>query len=89
MKTEDIVLLDVRTKEEYQESHIPQSILLPLDELQDKIKNIVPDKNKTIVVYCRSGVRSNIACEILKELNYLETYDLGGIIDIYILLYLY
>lgn len=74
MATSEYVILDVRTKEEYDESHIKGSINIPYDEINE---NINIDKNKVVFVYCRSGNRSNIAYNKLKTLNY-EVYDLGA-----------
>lgn len=73
------VILDVRTKEEYNEKHIVDSILIPYDEISDKTVNI--DKNKTILVYCRSGKRATTAVEKLKNLGY-TAYNMGGIANI-------
>lgn len=73
------VILDVRTKEEYNEKHIVDSILIPYDEISDKTVNI--DKDKTILVYCRSGKRATTAVEKLKNLGY-TAYNMGGIANI-------
>lgn len=78
---ESIVLLDVRTEEEYLEKHIPGSLLIPLSELEKDIESKLPDKNATLFVYCRSGNRSATASKILVELGYTNVYDLGGIMD--------
>ncbi|MFZ5987878.1 MAG: rhodanese-like domain-containing protein [Bacillota bacterium] len=77
----DIVLLDVRTKEEYNERHIPDSILIPVDVLSDEAEDKLPDKNVPVFVYCRSGRRSITASEILIKKGYTNVYNLGGIID--------
>lgn len=73
------VILDVRTKEEYNEKHIVDSILIPYDEISDKTVNI--DKDKTILVYCRSGKRATTAVEKLKSLGY-TAYNMGGLDNI-------
>lgn len=77
----DIILLDVRTIEEYNEGHIPSSILIPYDDIVEQAKTKLPDKSSTIFVYCRSGRRSKIATEALIANGYTNVYDLGGIID--------
>ncbi|MBP9989132.1 MAG: rhodanese-like domain-containing protein [Ruminococcus sp.] len=79
---ENSVLLDVRTREEYEEEHIPESINVPLDEISI-IANIVTDKSKKLYVYCRSGSRSGQALEPLKKLGYSNAVNIGGIIDYY------
>jgi phage shock protein E len=78
---DDIILLDVRTKSEYLEEHIPGSTLIPLDELKENAESILTDKGAKIFLYCRSGRRSITAANILLELGYTNVYNLGGIID--------
>ena len=80
-KDNTIIILDVRTKEEYEEQHIPNSILIPVDELENRALNELLDKQAKIFVYCRSGVRSITASEILVNLGYEKVYNLGGIIN--------
>lgn len=76
-----IVLLDVRTAEEYREKHIPKSLLLPLDVLEKEVRAKIPAKETVIFVYCRSGRRSAAAAKLLNALGYQQVFDLGGIID--------
>ncbi len=68
------IIIDVRTKEEYKEGHVVDAINIPYDEIN---KNIKLDKDKTIVVYCKSGNRSKIAFNTLSDLGY-EVFDLGA-----------
>ena len=68
------IIVDVRTKEEYDEGHVVDAINIPVDEINDEIDL---DKNKTIFVYCRSGNRSSKAYNNLKSLGY-DVYDLGA-----------
>lgn len=74
MKEKEYVIVDVRTKEEYNESHIKDAINIPYDEIDE---NIEIDKDKVIFVYCKSGNRSGIAYNTLKSLGY-TVYDLGA-----------
>ena len=76
---ENFVLLDVRTQEEFNAGHIPTAILLPYDEINLKAATVLPDKEKEIVLYCRSGRRSAIAKKALVELGYKDVKDFGGI----------
>lgn len=78
-KEKDIILLDVRTEEEHKVKHIPNSILAPVENLENEIKDKINEKDVTIFVYCRSGRRSNLAVEILNKLGYTNVFDLGGI----------
>ena len=83
MMTDDpsIVLVDVRTSEEYAAGHIPGAILIPLSELAAEADGQLPDKDAKIIVYCRSGNRSAQAAELLDGLGYTRIYDMGGIVD--------
>lgn len=76
-----IVLLDVRTVEEYTEKRIPGSILIPYDVIEDEAPSKLTDKNKKILIYCRSGRRSAIAAESLIKIGYKNVFDFGGIND--------
>lgn len=78
---EDYVILDTRTREEYEESHIPGAILIPHDEILEKAEGVLTDKNQLILVYCRSGRRSKLAAEDLVRLGYTDIREFGGIID--------
>lgn len=80
-ENEDFTLVDVRTQAEYDEGHIPGSILIPVDELEERAEEILTDKDAKIVIYCRTGNRTKAAGEILKRLGYRNLYDLGGIVD--------
>lgn len=77
----DIIILDVRTKEEFEESYIDKAILIPNEEIYNKAPEILKNKNSDILVYCRSGKRSQEACKKLIKLGYKNIYDFGGIID--------
>ena len=77
----DIILLDVRTKEEFESGHIKDAVLLPVDNLNDEAGKVLMDKEAPIFVYCRSGNRSVTAANILIEQGYKNVYNLGGIID--------
>ena len=79
--SEDVVIIDVRDPQEFQQGHIPGAILLPLDQLEDEIAYLIAAYDQIINVYCRSGRRSAIAAEILHDMGYTAVYDLGGIID--------
>lgn len=75
----NIVILDVRTEDEYNSGHIENSILIPVDDLKDNAEGILKDKDQKILIYCRSGNRSSTAGKILKEMGYTNLYDFGGI----------
>lgn len=76
-----IILLDVRTLEEYKQRHIPSSILIPVEQIEKDAQLKLKDKNAVIFVYCRSGRRSVTASEILVKQGYTNVFNLGGIND--------
>ena len=78
---EGFVILDVREQYEYDESHIPGAVLLPLGQVEEKAQEVLPDKEQLILVYCRSGRRSKQAAEALVKLGYTNIKEFGGIID--------
>ena len=75
------IIIDARTRSEYDEGHIPGSILIPEYEIADRAEKELPDKDQLILVYCRSGRRSKIAAEELVKLGYTNVKEFGGIID--------
>lgn len=75
---EGAILLDVRTRQEFIESHLDGSILIPYYEISKKIENIIPNKKQTIIVYCQNGGRSIKAYKILNRLGYSNIYNLKG-----------
>jgi rhodanese-related sulfurtransferase len=79
----DIIILDVRTPQEYEkDGHIPNSILIPVQILPQYIKELEKFKDKKVLVYCRSGNRSVLASKILEQNGFKKVYNLKyGIID--------
>jgi len=79
-KDSSIILLDVRTEEEYNEKHIPNSRLIPIEELETRAEKELKEKDRKIFIYCGSGGRSATAARMLIDLGYTNVYNLGGII---------
>lgn len=75
------IILDVRSVQEYNEGHINGAILIPLFELDQKAEQILKNKKQTIIVYCKSGIRSIKAIEILIKKGYTNLYNLDGGIE--------
>jgi phage shock protein E len=73
----DNVVIDVRSPEEYKAGHIKNAKNIPVDKIIKDIKTAVPDKEETIVLYCRSGRRSEIAEKTLKEMGYKNVINAG------------
>ena len=78
---DEILVLDVRTQEEYDAGHIAGAILLPNETIVDTKPNSLPDLNAEILIYCRSGNRSAQAAKKLAAMGYTNVYDFGGILD--------
>jgi rhodanese-related sulfurtransferase len=72
----EVVVLDVRTPEEYQDGHIPNALLVPLQELENKLNDL--DKTEPYLVVCRSGNRSTQASEILTSNSFTNIYNMTG-----------
>ena len=78
---EEYIILDTREQDEYDSGHIPGAVLIPYTEIEERAEEMLPDKDKQILVYCRSGRRSKIAAEYLVGLGYTNVKEFGGIID--------
>ena len=82
METEkDYVILDVRTKDEYKEGHIPGAICVPNETIGEEDIAELPEKEQVILVYCRSGRRSKQAAAKLSAQGYTNVYEFGGLLD--------
>ena len=80
MDAQEVVILDVREQDEYDSGHIPNAVLLPVGTIdEDAAAAVIPEKDSTVLVYCRSGNRSKTASSALAELGYTNIYEFGGI----------
>ena len=80
MDTQEVIILDVREQDEYDSGHIPSAVLLPVGMIdEDTAAKVIPEKDSTVLVYCRSGNRSKTASAALAELGYTGIYEFGGI----------
>lgn len=73
-RNHNVFLLDVRTREEYQKAHLHGSVLIPLDELPQKMREV--PTNRPIVVYCAVGARSQQAADFLATRGFREIYNI-------------
>lgn len=78
---EEYILLDVREQEEFDEGHIEGAVLIPYGSIEERAEKELPDREQTILLYCRSGRRSGIAAEALAKMGYTDVRDFGGMID--------
>ena len=76
---EKAILIDVRTEDEYNESHIDGAVLFTLNTIDENtVTDVISSKEDVVIVYCRSGNRSAQALEKLNSLGYKNVYDLGA-----------
>ena len=73
------IILDVRTKEEYDSGHIPGAVLLPNEEINGTRPEMLKDLDQVLLIYCRSGHRAGLAAEKLSKLGYRKVYNFGGV----------
>ena len=80
MDTQEVIILDVQEQDEYDGGHIPGAVLLPVGTIDETTAaEVIPEKDSTVLVYCRSGNRSKTASSTLAELGYTNIYEFGGI----------
>ncbi|WP_163195446.1 rhodanese-like domain-containing protein [Clostridium thermarum] len=75
----NILLIDVRSPEEYMEAHIPGSVNIPIEFLEWEICNLQLSPLIPIMVYCKTGLRATSAAWLLISLGFITVYNLGGI----------
>lgn len=76
-----VILIDVRTKEEYDEGHVPGALLHPLNSIEQTIGSVTTDLHAPIILYCRSGNRSGQAQALLQRMGYTNVSNAGGVGD--------
>lgn len=81
MEEQAVIIVDVRSQEEYETEHILNAVLVPKEEINKEAESKLPKKDAIYLVYCRTGVRSKQASDQLAELGYQHIYDFGGIVD--------
>ena len=80
IEEKNTVIIDVRTKDEYKTSHMENAINIPYDKIKEEIKTKKDiSKDTPIIVYCKSGARSEKAYNALIEAGYTKVYDLGAL----------
>lgn len=72
----DVVLVDVRTPEEYRAGHKEGALNIPVDEVEQLAPQLLPDKNTVILLYCRTGKRADKAMETLRKMGYSHLENL-------------
>ena len=80
MDTQEAIVLDVREQDEYDSGHIPGAVLLPAGTIDENTAaEVIPEKDSTVLIYCRSGNRSKTASSTLADLGYTNIYEFDGI----------
>ena len=80
MDSQEVIILDVREQDEYDGGHIPGAVLLPVGTIDETTAaEVIPEKDSTVLVYCRSGNRSKTASSTLADLGYTNIFEFGGI----------
>jgi len=77
----DFIIIDVRTPEEFAVGHLESALNTNLNSGNFSADINKLDKNKTYLIYCRSGSRSAKAASIMEDLGFREVNDMGGITD--------
>lgn len=72
----EVLLVDVRTPEEYHAGHKEGALNLPVDEVEQLAPQLLPDKNAVILLYCRTGKRADKAMETLRKMGYSHVENL-------------
>jgi rhodanese-related sulfurtransferase len=73
------LVIDVRSRGEFNSGHLPVAINIPLDEIETALPRRVKDKNQTLLLHCQSGTRSGMAKNKLKTLGYANIFNLGSL----------
>ena len=78
MNNEDVVVLDVREPSETAGGKIAKAIQIPAGSVEQRIGELDKHKNKTLLVYCKTGARSGMACKELSKKGFEKVYSLNG-----------
>lgn len=76
---EGAVVIDVRSKSEFDSGHVAGAVNLPQEVVAEKIATVVPDKDAPVFLHCLSGTRSAMACGKLRSLGYTRVFNLGSL----------
>ncbi len=77
----DYIIVDARTPEEFESGHIKNAIVLQEENVKELAPQMFPNKDKLILVYCRSGNRSKKVAQALADMGYTNVKEFGGIIS--------
>lgn len=72
------LVIDVRTRGEFVNGHLQKAINIPLDEIAETVPQRYPDRTRTILLHCQSGMRSGVARRRLRGIGYQNAFNLGS-----------
>ena len=78
MNDEDAILIDVREPAETTNGKIGKAVQIPVGSISQRISELEKHKNKPILVYCKTGARSGLACSALNKAGFEKVYSLKG-----------
>ena len=73
--------IDVRSAQEYEQSHLPGALNIPHESIREQIESVTKDKNSEIYLYCGSGHRAGVALGYLQSMGYTQAKNIGGLAD--------
>lgn len=74
--------IDVRTPEQFHQSHVQGAVNIPLKDLSQRIGEVTQDKNDTLYLYCNTGNQSGKAETLLQKMGYKNAVNEGGLKDV-------
>ena len=78
---DSVILLDVRSPEEYASGYLQGALNIPHDRIEAEIAAVAPDKSAQVILYCRSGRRANTALKTMRAKGYTNVSNYGGLED--------
>ena len=76
---DNALIIDIRRLKEWNDGHLASAQHIPLQNIAKQSTTLLPDKGQKIYIYCRSGVRSGKARNILRQLGYSDVINAGGL----------
>jgi len=78
---EELLLLDCRSHAEFAVAHLPSAKLVPMEELHLRVAELMPWKDKRIIVYCHHGMRSELVADWLRSQGFPSVQNMTGGVD--------
>ena len=72
------MLIDVRSKAEFNSGHLPKAVNMPLDEIESSMPRRVKDMDQVLLLHCQGGSRSSAAVKKLNAMGYAKAFNLGS-----------